>query len=92
MGEKMIDINSVVLDEYEQDIEDHAEEWVPVSPEEDAETRAILRRGKTSPEPVSITIRLDSHCADRLTSMAKDAHKTPSELAAAIVRRELAYA
>ncbi|MDR0910815.1 MAG: hypothetical protein LBM77_13755 [Spirochaetaceae bacterium] len=89
----MVDWDKMVLDEYEQDIEDHAEEWVPVSAEEDAKIRALLRKGKPEPaQPMTFTVTLDAGLAQRLSVKAQEVHETPAELAVEMLRHELAYA
>jgi cytidylate kinase len=81
MEAKMINIDDVVLDEYEQDIEDHAEQSVSASEEEKVKFWAAVQP--------HVTIALDALCAARLTTIAAKEHKTIAEVAAALLHRDL---
>jgi hypothetical protein len=84
--------DSFALDEYEQGIEDICETFVPVDPVTNAKIDAAIEGYKAEHSASTITISLDASYARRLNAMAQTSKKTPAELVASMVRRELAYA
>jgi 5-methylcytosine-specific restriction endonuclease McrBC regulatory subunit McrC len=96
----MINEDEIVLDDYEQGIEDIIEKFVPVSAEKKAKIDAIIdahaaKHPESTPvssEPVTVTLTFDGSTAQRIVNLAKQSHETPSQVIESIVRREMEYA